>query len=318
MPSSIGLDSVTLVSIFVEAILYGLFTALFVASTFILLRKFRRPKHISNKPLLIASFTMFILATVHIGTDLRRLMDAFLRSPDPVAALGQVNTPISLLKNTTYALQTLVGDAFILYRLYLVWNGDKRVVVPILICFVASIGVGIGALQAFAKAAPDALVFIVSLEHWIVSFFALTLFTNLCSTFLIACRTWWVHRRTRGIMKSGENVLPAMVLIIESGSIYSACLIILLVLYLSGSFAQYILLDAVTQVIGVVFTLVIVRVALGISTETVKTPSMNKSTTFRVSDMGGRSTDNSDAYLESNINMKPLNVKKTVEIVEYV
>ncbi len=37
-----------------------------------------------------------------------------------------------------------------------------------------------------------------------------------------------------------------MVVIIESGSIYSACLVILLSLYLSGSFAQYILLDAVS------------------------------------------------------------------------
>lgn len=56
-------------------------------------------------------------------------------------------------------MQTLVGDAFIvslgshiyvvkaltgnvsqLYRLNLVWNGDKRIVPPILICFIASIG----------------------------------------------------------------------------------------------------------------------------------------------------------------------------------
>lgn len=27
-----------------------------------------------------------------------------------------------------------------LYRLYMVWKGDKRVVLPILVCFIASIG----------------------------------------------------------------------------------------------------------------------------------------------------------------------------------
>lgn len=42
---------------------------------------------------------------------------------------------------------------------------------------------------------------------------------------------------------------PAAVVIIESGAIYSFCLILLLSLYLSGSYAQYILLDAVTQVV---------------------------------------------------------------------
>lgn len=47
------------------------------------------------------------------------------------------------------------------------------------------------------------------------------------------------------IMSRGASVVPAMVLIIESGAIYSACLVILLSLYLSGSFAQYIVLDSV-------------------------------------------------------------------------
>lgn len=65
---------------------------------------------------------------------------------------------------------------------------------------------------------------------------------------LIASRIWWIHHKTKAIV-SGRSVLPAMVVIIESGAIYSACLIILLALYLSGSFTQYIVLDAVAQVI---------------------------------------------------------------------
>lgn len=63
---------------------------------------------------------------------------------------------------------------------------------------------------------------------------------------LIAGRIWWIHRRTKGAV-SGSNLVPAAVVVIESGGIYSACLIILLSLYLSGSFAQYIVLDAVSH-----------------------------------------------------------------------
>ena len=78
--STIGLDSVTLVSIFVESVLYGaqsdewamwyysritgLFIVLFIASTVILLGKTRRSSNSVNKPLFTASFTMFILATI--------------------------------------------------------------------------------------------------------------------------------------------------------------------------------------------------------------------------------------------------------------
>ncbi|KJA15271.1 hypothetical protein HYPSUDRAFT_48489 [Hypholoma sublateritium FD-334 SS-4] len=291
---SLGIDTVTLASIFVESVLYGLFIALFISSTVILLEKARKSKSAVNKPLLTASITMFILATIHVGADLRRLLDAFVDSSThggPNAILGTVSTPIYILKSTAYGVQTLVGDAFILYRLNLVWNGDKRIVSPILICFIASIGVGIGAIQAFSKAAPDAPVFVASLQKWIVSFFSLSLFTNFSSTVLIAFRIWWTHRKTKNVEKSGQSVLPAMVLIIESGSIYSACLVILLSLYLSGSFAQYILLDAVTQVIGVVFSLVIVRVALGISSESRNTRTKMTTLAFNVSGVGGNTID---------------------------
>ena len=90
------------------------------------------------------------------------MLDAFIdysAHGGPDALLGEVSTPIYVLKSTAYAMQTLVGDAFIvssgyicviktqltenisqIYRLNLVWNGDKRIVSPILICFIASIG----------------------------------------------------------------------------------------------------------------------------------------------------------------------------------
>jgi len=316
--SSIGIDTVTLVSIFVESILYGIFVVLFIASTFILLRKFRSANNTVNKPMLTASFTMFTLATVHVGVDLRRMLDAFLHSSDhggPVAVLGRVDVPIYVLKSTAYAMQTLVGDAFILYRLHLVWSGDRRVVFPILICFIASIGVGIGALQAFARASSDAPVFIIHLQRWIVSFFSLTLATNFSSTILIAIRIWWMHGRTKDLVRAGRSVLPAMVVIIESGSIYSVCLVILLSLYLSGSFSQYIVLDAVTQVIGVVFSLVIVRVALGVSSETVNTRSRM---TFGRVDVGGQTTNYSEPDSIVRLKNLQINVKKTSETDEYV
>ncbi|KAF9228998.1 hypothetical protein BS17DRAFT_772871 [Gyrodon lividus] len=262
---AIGLPEVVLVSIFVEGCLYGVFGVLFFASMFVLLRRKNSREQI-NKPMICASIAMFVLSTVHVAADIQRLLEGFIYNPDPNAYLSQVNTPLYSLKSTAYAAQTLVGDGFVLYRLYLVWNGDKRVVLPIAICFVASIGVGIGALQGFARASPTAPIFITELHDWVVSFFSLTLFTNLSCTSLIASRILWVNRRTN-IAVSGRNVVTAAVVIIESGAIYSCCLIILLSLYLSNSFAQYIMLDAVTQVIGVVFSLIIVRVGLGLSTD---------------------------------------------------
>ncbi|KAF8208012.1 hypothetical protein K438DRAFT_1754758 [Mycena galopus ATCC 62051] len=258
-----GIQTATLVSLFVESVLYGLFILLFVLSMSILLGKRKQVMRI-NKPMVSASIIMFILSTVHLGVDLRRAMDTFLHSK----SLAAVNTASYILKSTAYYLQTITGDGFMLFRVYLVWNADNRVCLPIFVCFIASIAMGIVTIHEFAKVSSSDPVF-VKPHNWIVSFFSLTLFTNFSCTLLIAGRIWWIDRQAGNAAEiiSGRKLGPTIIILIESGAIYSACLIILLSLYISGSYAQYIALDGVVQVVGVVFSLIIVRVGLGLTSE---------------------------------------------------
>jgi len=261
----ISLAKVTLVSIFVESVLYGLFLSLFGISSVILLKGRKRVK--LNTPMLAVSLGMLLFATIHVGSDLQRVLTGFLNPDRPAGKyLPNVNDPLYLLKSTAYTAQTLLGDGFLIYRLYLVWQRNKLVTLPFFICLLASTAVGIGTLHAFTRVTPITPVFIVDLKHWILAFFVLTLTTNFSCTLLIAGRIWWVHRSTKGKM-GGTNLAVPMILVVESGAIYSFCLIILIILYATGSFAQYIALDAVSQVIGIVFSLVIVRIGLGLSTD---------------------------------------------------
>ncbi|KAF8987483.1 hypothetical protein BDQ17DRAFT_1258493, partial [Cyathus striatus] len=133
-----------------------------------------------------------------------------------------------------------------LYRLYLVWSGDKRVVYPFrYVLLLVSVSVTIGTLRAIHLTSPDVSIFVKNLQKWIVCFFSLTLLTNFTSTLLIASRIWWTHRQTRQIQVEGRSLSPAIMMIIESGLIYSVCLVILLALYLSGNYAAYIAQDTV-------------------------------------------------------------------------
>ncbi|KZP11419.1 hypothetical protein FIBSPDRAFT_837549 [Athelia psychrophila] len=263
---SIGLDVVSVVSLFVESTLYGLFIILFAVSMVVLLLRKRKSDPV-NVPLVSVSIAMFVLATIHIGVDLRRLLDALFNSQDvPGGAIGwlsAVNSVEYLLKSTAYAMQTIIGDGFLLYRLARVWGNDKRVVLPLLIPYAGSVVCGAGTLVSFSQVTSADSIFMTELHSWVVSFFAITLFTNLVATFLIAFKIWTTHRRAGAI--SGASLLPTLVIVVESGVIYSATLVVLISLYLSGNFAQYIALDAVTQIIGVVFSLVIVRVGMGLT-----------------------------------------------------
>ncbi|KAF8983976.1 hypothetical protein BDQ17DRAFT_1548884 [Cyathus striatus] len=318
MPKSTGsvsLSEITLASIFVESLLYGIFIVLFISSTTILLKKFGKitDRNVTRR-LLFVSTLMFILGTIHISADLRRIFDAFITHKDDTEQyLNQVNTTIYLVKSLAYAMQTLVGDAFILYRLYLVWNGDKRVVYPVSICFIASICVAVGSLRALRLNSPTVPVFVRSLQQWIACFFSLTLMTNFSSTILIASRIWWTRRQTRQIQMGGRNLSPAAMVIIESGSIYSVCLVILLVLYISGNYATYIALDTAAQITGVVFSLVIVRVALGISSDAVIS-TRGGVVAYAPRDIEGRmGNDNHPQMARDNsiYSLKPLDIEVT-------
>jgi len=291
----------------VQCILYGLFLCLFAASSTIIIQRSRKG---GSKRVLIISIVMFILGTIHVGVDLRRLLNGFIGNPNPDQYLSAVNTIGYEVKSTAYCMQTLVGDGFILYRLHLVWNGDKRIVLPIAICFVASIGVGIGALQGFARTSPAEPVFISELHDWIVSFFSLTLFTNFSSTSLIAGRIWWIHRKVLGNVIKGGSLMPAVIVVIESGAIYSACLVILLSLYLSGSYAQYIALDAVTQVIGIVFSLIIIRVALGVSSTATTTAV---SISILDTENGGPAATNKGSRTAPRVQPMSINIARTID-----
>nr|GAT50861.1 predicted protein [Mycena chlorophos] len=263
--SSFDMPDATFVSLFVESVLYGMFILLFALAMSVLLGK-RKLSANGTKPLLGVSITMFILGTVHVASDLRRAMNAFLYDQD----ISNLDTVSYMIKSTAYAMQTLVGDGFMIYRVYLVWNGDHRVVIPLIVCLLGGIAAGAGALNSFYAVKTDDALFLINVHNWIVSFFSLTLFTNVTSTLLIAGRIWLINSRAHNsaseVFKRG-GLGPAIMIIVESGAIYSFALILLLALYVNNNYAQYILLDAEAQLVGVVFTMIIVRVGMGLATD---------------------------------------------------
>jgi len=134
-----SLARTTLVSIFVESILYGLFVSLYAISSTILI-KGRKTASI-NTPMLIVSSAMLVFSTIHIGADLERVLDAFL-NPNvlPKDYLPDVNNPLYILKTTAYVLQTLIGDGFLIYRVYLVWQWNRFIVLPLSLLILGSTG----------------------------------------------------------------------------------------------------------------------------------------------------------------------------------
>ena len=64
---------------------------------------------------------------------------------------------------------------------------------------------------------------------------------------LIALRIWSVDRAGGRYRETKSTLKPVLAVVIESGAIYSASLTILLAVYLSHSWAHFIVLDAVSS-----------------------------------------------------------------------
>jgi len=103
-------------------------------------------------------------------------------------------------------------------------------------------------------------IFRPDLYRWSLIFCLSTLTTNTMCTCLIAGRIYWLHRRSASLGRSsGVNLVMAMVLIIESGAIYSVSLAFQMGLYKAGSFGLYIVYNSMPNIVAISFTLLIVR-----------------------------------------------------------
>ncbi|KAI0655778.1 hypothetical protein C8Q70DRAFT_415098 [Cubamyces menziesii] len=262
-----------LIALFMESMLFGAFTVLYAIAAWILLyREKLRGRSRTNRMLFATSTVMWVLSVAHLAIDVVRAVQGFVvwgaRQADGAEAFYNiVSDPTEVAKDVVYITMTLVADSFVSYRLWVVWNRVWWVlIVPVLLLIATAIA-GYGACVEVGLTKAGDAIFAGNLKPWIESFFALSLTTNLFATLLIAARIMWSNRRVRryrpkGVPVAGSHweVIETM---IQSAAIYSAALISLLGTYLANSNAQYVCLDTIQPLIGIVFTLIIIRVGLG-------------------------------------------------------
>jgi len=167
----------------------------------------------------------------------------------------------------------IVADSLVIYRCYVVWGFSIKIIILPLILLIATSVCAYIAVFNFSQIHPGQNVFAINIAEWGTALFSLSLATNIIVTFLIAGRIWWISRKACKLL--GKEIRRkynhTVAIVLESGAIYSVSLMTLLILYCSKTNAQYIVYDALAQIMGIVPTLIIVRVGLGLSTQDVQT-----------------------------------------------
>ncbi|TBU45887.1 hypothetical protein BD309DRAFT_955294 [Dichomitus squalens] len=295
----------------VEATLYGYSVFMFMLAMWIMLRD-RRRRHI-NHWMVAAGCGLIALATAEMAVNIARVYQGFVsKGPftdgGPEAYFANVSELTFVVKSCLYNAQTLILDAVVIYRTYVVWQNILVCVVPMIgWCglFAGSIGLNV----ALATAPQKGDVFAVQTGEWITSVYALTLATNLSSTTLLAFKIWTVTRRSAQY-RSSSFLTPVLWVIIESGAIYSMTITAALISFVVKSNGVYVLLDMISPIISIVFNMLIIRVGLA-HDSSFGTSGTNGWGTAMMSDRGSHLR----RRLEGTFEMKDLRVEIT-QVVE--
>ncbi|KAL1938115.1 hypothetical protein VTO73DRAFT_11944 [Trametes versicolor] len=217
--------------------------------------------------LLGTSTTMFGLALAHVALSLKLTLIGFVANGDTVCGVfmalesWEFESPLWFARLGIYVTQTLIGDVFMIYRVFLVWNRSWKVIfLPTILCLVHGVCgyVTLGGLLRVYAAGFDLPANIFTL----LAFFCLSFTSNvLCSVLII----WRVFRSADQYMPPSTRLkLFGMVVeaIVQSAAIYSMASISLIITNVESIDIGFeACLSIFPPLIGLVFSFIVLRMA---------------------------------------------------------
>ncbi|KAJ7112678.1 hypothetical protein C8R44DRAFT_533848, partial [Mycena epipterygia] len=216
-------------------------------------------------PIVISNIAIFVTCTGHWIITVDRFFLAFLKSGgNPLQFYRDESQPTSIMDNTLVIVATLIGDAVIIHRLWLVWNRNLRVVFFPLLSWLGVLAGGIAVPYLFTQSTPTNNRFLTPAGHWLTANWALT---ALCATNSIqnsAFIAWRIWKTCQATVEIGGGLLMSVfVVLIESAAIWTAWTIFFGATFSTGSPLAFIGRDLMPLIVGLVNLLIHLRIGLG-------------------------------------------------------
>ncbi|KAK0492557.1 hypothetical protein EDD18DRAFT_1183138 [Armillaria luteobubalina] len=255
---NIAIESVY-VAAYLSTFLYGAYVVVACLCSLVLYHRYKTKR--PHKYLLGTHIALFLLITWRCTTTIARTLNGIIHLELHGGALNIYlsSSAWSLVENTPWVLVTVVADAFLVYRTYIVWMQKCLIIAVPLFLFAADIVIGIYILVNLA----DPTTTFHELIHFDTVFTVATLAANIICTALISFRIWRV-RRNIPVTRQGSDPLNGVItFIVESAAVYTAVLIAQLITLGFESYTCFVLFDVQCPIIGIVFSMIIIRVSRG-------------------------------------------------------
>ncbi|KAG2048119.1 hypothetical protein BDR06DRAFT_1013252 [Suillus hirtellus] len=259
------LDTAAIFSTTMEGILYGFSVLMFIGTMWAL--TYRRRMNEIHRPNVVVACMLLILSTAHMIVDFIRVEQGLVTYRNtfpggPEAFFADVAQITFMVKNILYTSQTMLGDGIVIYRCYVVWQSVWVIIVPSLLWFGMAVS-GFGAVYSFSKATSDAGdIFAKSTGPWIMTFYAMTLGSNLSASGSLAYRIWRMECDVSALRATKSSMMPIVRVLADSAILYSVTLLSALVCFVKANNGQYVVLDMTTPIISITFYMIIIRIAM--------------------------------------------------------
>ncbi|KAJ7655825.1 hypothetical protein DFH06DRAFT_484003 [Mycena polygramma] len=255
-----------LVGAILEDIAYGLYLSYFLQGLQVILARQNARKSVPIR-LLLTSLILFFLITMRMVLDNKAVVEAFTDDPiTPNAAdiyLENFGNG-AMFRTGTYIALTIVADIFIVYRVMAVWGGNLFATALPVVFAIADIVTGGLFIQAIRELAAGSSPDGKNVATHAIVFYAFTLTLNILSSFLISLRIYITKRQAEDLaLRPSSELGTTMTILIESAALYSLCLIAMIVPTSLGNNVQYCLLSVMPGIVGIAFSLIIVRIGSG-------------------------------------------------------
>ncbi|KAI0325174.1 hypothetical protein GY45DRAFT_1330645 [Cubamyces sp. BRFM 1775] len=260
-------DLAALVGFASEGVLWGINFVLYTASLVLLLRRARSCG--LNIPIVVLGAALFASCTAHFALEFSH----FFVTLRDTGVDGYANETKPLVgADILISLTDLIGDIVLVYRCWIVWERKYWIVLLPLLTAIAGFSCIAEVVHLVVTLDPTAPVAPRALVPLGFAGYALPLVTNVLTTGLIVARLWHTARSADAryggrMVGTARAAQTAVAIIVESGALYLAAQLVLVVLFVLGHPAQAIVAVMAVQIYGIAPTLIVLRVALGISSD---------------------------------------------------
>ncbi|KAF8992779.1 hypothetical protein BDQ17DRAFT_1546316 [Cyathus striatus] len=263
----ISLAKASLISTYFEGLVYGLFLSLFGVTLYLYLNPIYKNQRQDNHTLVMTGISaiMFFIATFHLAINFYRLLDGYVDkglTPFEISEyLGNLRAWHYILKDILMGIQQHLGSAAAIYRTWVLWNYNWKVVAfPIVLL---TFNIIVSAVISAAMATNVGSIFSVTVFYRVVQAYNAVAFTlSVITVGLMSYRIWTTHRKVAHSLVGQGKLLSVMWFLIESAALQIITEFILFVTTFAFDNAQFIVLELITPLVGITFNSITVRIKL--------------------------------------------------------